>query len=885
MSEIVGEQWEKIAPHLDRALELDASELPQWLDTLERSEPEVAVALRELLALHAANCASGFMEGTALGPEALIGERIGCYTIEQLLGGGGMGSVWRGRRSDGKFEGQAAIKLLEQHALGPDGVGRVRHEASLLARLSHPHISRLFDVGVRENGQPYLILEYVEGRHIDHYCSELKLPLTQRLRLFCDVLDAVAHAHSQLIVHRDIKPSNVLVTDGGQIKLLDFGVAVFQPEALQRLQFALQDPKGLTPAYAAPEQMRGEPVSTAADVYSLGVLLHVLVTGIHPRAAPDSAATQRTYTTLVVPPSQRIGDAGERRCVRGDLDMIIAHALEDDPARRYSSAAAFAADIRAHLENRPVSARPGSRTYLARKFVKRHRVAAIAAVLMGMVLFGASVVTTLQMLDARQQRDFALKQLGRAEAINDFNEYIIIDSAAGGQAYGILSRAEHVLEREQLVDDNRVALMASVGWAYESQGYHDKGLPILTEAYRFSRQLSDPSIRAETACKLAPALAYGSSTKRSGQLIEEGLRELPQGPEFARARYYCLLFGRQVADLTGEMQLAVQRAQAAIQVAKQTPYVFAQGSAQARASEHLATALSSAGRFRDAIALYADAWNQKVKLGRDDSATGSVLLNNWSVALRDAGRPLDAEPLLRRSMELKAGFPEEPFSLANLASILVELGRPQEAAGYAEHACRVAKAVNNPKSLAQDQLWLAKAYRMQHDLTRATQMLDEAEVGLHSVFPPGHYLFGTLAAERALLAWERGERDAAHALFEQAIQITEQALLQGKASVQRLPSLLGQRAMMEVDATSYSTAEADARRALKLLGGDAQPGDYSSYAGRAHLALARALQGQGKAAEAREHAQEALRQLEKAVGSDHPDTRAAREISNTAPAP
>jgi serine/threonine-protein kinase len=192
MPEAVSELWKRVAPYLDRALELDAPELAQWLTTLDNSEPQLAVELREFLALHVANCVSGFMERSLLSPEALVGERIGPYTLVELLGRGGMGSVWRGRRSDGKFEGQAAIKLLERYALGRDAIDRVRHEASLLARLSDPHIARLFDAGVRENGQPYLILEFIDGLHIDRYCSEQRLPLMQRLRLFCDVLDAVA---------------------------------------------------------------------------------------------------------------------------------------------------------------------------------------------------------------------------------------------------------------------------------------------------------------------------------------------------------------------------------------------------------------------------------------------------------------------------------------------------------------------------------------------------------------------------------------------------------------------------------------------------------------------------------------------------------------------
>src|SRR5215831_3421247 len=264
--------WNELLPYLDEALELQDSQRDSWLAALAASHPRLAAELRQLLALHAANCASGFMERSPLGDGPLVGERIGAYTLERPLGRGGMGSVWLGRRSDGKYEGHVAIKLLDRRGLGTAAAEQIRHEASLLARLTHPNIARLFDAGVRENGQPYLILEYVEGEPIDRYSRVRALALAARLRLFLAVTDAVAHAHAQLIVHRDLKPSNVLVTPEGVVKLLDFGVAALQSEAAGPLQATAPETTGqpLTPGYASPEQLRGEPVAAASDVYSLG---------------------------------------------------------------------------------------------------------------------------------------------------------------------------------------------------------------------------------------------------------------------------------------------------------------------------------------------------------------------------------------------------------------------------------------------------------------------------------------------------------------------------------------------------------------------------------------------------------------------------------------
>jgi serine/threonine-protein kinase len=433
MTESRGRPWAEVSPFLDEALELDTQQREPWLAALAATEPVLAAELGELLALHAANRAAGFMERSASrSEESLTDQPIGPYTVERLLGRGGMGSVWLARRSDGKFEGQVAIKLLDRRGLGRDAAEQIKNEASLLAQLSHPHIARLFDAGVRENGQPYLILEYVAGERIDRYCAMRRLPLSARLRLFLGVLDAVAHAHSQLIVHRDLKPSNVLVTPEGGVKLLDFGVAALQP--LRQAQPSQSTPgaQALTPGYAAPEQLRGEPVSAASDVYALGVLLHVLVTRQHPYGSSDATHTQLIRATLAgesSPASGRITGAADRRRVRGDLDAIIARALNGEPGRRYATAAEFAADIRAFLGNFPVRARPTTRVYVAQKFVQRHWGGVLSVLLTLLVLIGATAITTLQMFEARRQRDFATTHA--LELVNEGIDVVQRSASAG----------------------------------------------------------------------------------------------------------------------------------------------------------------------------------------------------------------------------------------------------------------------------------------------------------------------------------------------------------------------------------------------------------------------------------------------------------------------
>jgi serine/threonine protein kinase len=368
--------WQ-VSPYLDEALELAPEDREPYLAELDKVQPEISRELRELLSLLVAVQSSGFLERSILTSDAsLIGKTIGAYFVERLLGRGGMGSVWLGRRSDEKFEGKVAIKILERRGLGQLAVTLIRHEATLLARLSHPHIARLFDAGVRENGQPYLILEFVEGRPIDQYCQRHALPLAKRLLLYLDVLDAVAYAQGQLIVHGDLKPSNVLVTEDGTTKLVDFGVATLRTDIYApSLENALAGPKALTPGYAPPEQLRGEPLSAAADVYALGVLLYLLLTGKHPFGAKASTSTQLVRASMSDDPphaSTQVADPIEQRRVRGDLDAIIARALDRDAARRYPMAADLAAEIRRFLGNFPIRARPPTRTYLLWKFSQRH---------------------------------------------------------------------------------------------------------------------------------------------------------------------------------------------------------------------------------------------------------------------------------------------------------------------------------------------------------------------------------------------------------------------------------------------------------------------------------------------------------------------------------
>src|SRR5215469_11635636 len=290
MSKLSPDQWQALSPHLDEALEMTDDERSTWLSSLQSENPTLAYQLEILLREHRELSEEGFLEASALelpGGSGLAGQVLGVYTLVSQIGHGGMGTVWLAERNDGRFERRVAVKVLNIALMGKGGEERFKREGRILGGLTHPHIAELIDAGVSLTGQPFLVLEYVEGEHIDRYCDQNRLDVMARVRLFLDALHAVAKTHANLIVHRDLKPSNILVRTDGEVKLLDFGIAKLLGGDGQTGEspLTLEGGRALTPEYAAPEQLKGEAVTTATDVYSSAVLLYVLLTGQHPAGA------------------------------------------------------------------------------------------------------------------------------------------------------------------------------------------------------------------------------------------------------------------------------------------------------------------------------------------------------------------------------------------------------------------------------------------------------------------------------------------------------------------------------------------------------------------------------------------------------------------------
>jgi len=422
------ERWQRLSPLLDVLLELAAPARAAQLELLRSQDPTLAAELENLLALEGGS--GDFMAEPLLErpgqPEA--GTLVGPYRMDSVLGEGGMGMVWLASRADGLYQRQVALKLLRPGLADPNLRLRFSREREILARLGHPNIARLLDAGFGSEGQPYLALEYVEGIPITDYCHAHGLAVEARLKLFLQVCDAVSHAHANLIVHRDLKPSNILVTPTGEARLLDFGIAKLLDDAEPAPGATRTEIRAFTLHYAAPEQVRGQVVTTRTDVYSLGVVLYELLAGSKPyrlRRQTDAEWEQAILAVEPLKPSQASQRASEgtrdtslearrlARRLRGDLDNIVLKALAKQPEQRYPSVEALALDLQRHLQGRPVHARPQSWTYLIRKYAQRHRWGLVASAAVAMLLLSALGASLWQ---GRQ----AVREATRAQVMQDF---------------------------------------------------------------------------------------------------------------------------------------------------------------------------------------------------------------------------------------------------------------------------------------------------------------------------------------------------------------------------------------------------------------------------------------------------------------------------------
>jgi len=733
------DRWRTLSPYLDEALEIRTVERGAWLASICARDASLGADLRSLLAEHDLVHESGFLDNPvpltsrAALTQSLAGQTIGAYRLVSLIGEGGMGSVWLAERCDGRFEGRAAVKLLNIALMGRAGQERFRREGTILARLTHPHIAHLIDAGVSQAGQPYLILEHVDGVSIDQYCDDHALCVEARIRLFLDVLHAVVHAHSNLIVHRDIKPANVLVSVDGRVKLLDFGVAKLierDPEwagvgSVGTSALTREGGTALTPEYAAPEQLAGGPVTTATDVYALGVLLYVLLSGQHPAgSALHSPATliqaivdaepKRLSDAIADNANAKGGLAGHaahcgttsgklRRLLRGDLDTIVAKALKKNAAERYGSVTALADDLRHYLRHEPISARPDTLAYRTGRFVRRHArgVAMTAAAVI--VLGGSTAFYTSRLAT---ERDRAQREAAKATKVSELMVGLLtgadpIANRATGEGptvRGLLDAGADQAQKELVNQPEVQAEMFTVlGRIYRRLGEFDKSQQLLERALIAGRTTygAEHVRLAQTLNDLGAVMTDRGDYASAGRSLEQALsmRRKLLGPEHADVAVTLVELGRVYQD-QGLNQLANPLLREALAIRRKV-----------LGEEHRETAVSlnavaSVLRLDGDLAEAESLLRQGLELNRRERgeyhANTGTSLHDLGVIAVTRGDYIAGEALFRQSLEtlrraLGDTHPTVAFAFNGLGHALAEQRRYDEAAAALDSALDIAR--------------------------------------------------------------------------------------------------------------------------------------------------------------------------------------------------
>ncbi len=650
------ERWQQIKVILDGALERDEPERAGFLEAACQGDDELR---REVESLAASEAEIGdFIETPVfrirldeVEPLA-AGERIGVWRIVREIGRGGMGAVYLAERADQEFEQRVAIKVVRRGMDTDEIVRRFRSERQILAHLDHPNIATLFDGGTTDDGRPYFVMEYVEGQPIDEFCDQRKLSVRQRLELFREVCSAVHFAHQNLIVHRDLKPGNILVTADGTPKLLDFGIAKLLDPAQEPFAFTRTELRPMTPEYASPEQVKGEPITTASDVYALGVLLYLLLTGQRPyRSTTDpQALADAICKTEPVRPSTAIARAGDaeapstetkllRRQVAGDLDNIVLMAMRKEPQRRYASVDQLSNDIERHLEGLPVIARKDTLGYRTRKFVGRHKVGVTLAAAVLLLIVGFGITVTVLWQRAERARE-------KAQAVSGFLQDLFAapnPKKSHGEEITVremLDQGSQKMDRSFTAQPEvRADLMSTIGQAYLSLGEWDEARQSFAVALNLHRKIlrrDDPQV-VDDLQNLASTLRRLGDDSAAEPLIRQALELQRQRGDTRNIEY-------------------------------------------ARGLANLATLLATKGDFDQAERLYKKALAIKEKLPNVDERDIAISLNNLGKLAHERGDLATAETYYQNSLairrKLAKGLPDPDVAVAlnNLATVLQDRG-------------------------------------------------------------------------------------------------------------------------------------------------------------------------------------------------------------------
>ncbi|MEL6442716.1 MAG: serine/threonine-protein kinase [Bacteroidota bacterium] len=827
------ERWARLTNLLGDALERAGAERAAYLREACADDPTLVAEVERLLTAHqAAESSQRFASGVFdLAPAALAEAAplpdIGPYRLVREIGRGGMGTVWLAERADGLFEQRVAVKLMRAGVVSEDQHRRFGAERRILARLDHPHIARLLDGGMTAPmpgvgvGQPYLVMEYVEGVPITTYCRERALPLADRLALFRTVCETVAYAHQNLVVHRDLKPSNIFVAndadgtpgpDKPTVKLLDFGIAklLTDEETLDASTPVTRTGQALmTPEYAAPEQVRGEAITTATDVYALGVVLYELLVGHRPYAIEDRSATAveravleaeptkpSTALRAASPPALAADPTRLARRLRGDLDTIVLKALRKEPERRYRSAADLADDLRRHAEGLPVTARPDTPGYRVRKFATRHRAGVAASVALAAALL-------LGLGGTLWQAQLAQTEAAKATAVNDFLVGML--AAADPTEEGRDVRVAALLDRAAADLDSSFAdqplveadLRATLGVVYTELGLYDEATTLLERALALLRQAHGPQHpqAIETQSRLGRLAVLQGAYAYADSLLTDALQATRHAPgDAARANLYSNLgYARYVlGDYAGSEEA---HREAVRLLEAQTPREEIE---IASALGNVAIVLSDLGQLEEATPiLERQVEIYRTHLGPDNSRLARALANLGSVYYDRALGP-EAVAVLTEAVDIStrvlgADNTERGWALGNLGSAFTLVGRAEEAETAFRESLGIYQATlgeDHPRT-AGAHLRLGRLIYLEGRLAEGMPHAERATAIWQAALPDDHPAIALGLMTMGEMHADRGAAVAAEAALREAYRIRRVALPEDHPDTAESASVLG----------------------------------------------------------------------------------------------
>jgi len=858
------QDWKRIEALLDVALLLEPGARQAWLDGLSGADRSLADPLRRLLEVSEADT-GGFMRhpvGLATldavaedidGDEA--GQLVGGYKLVGKLGVGGMSTVWLARDTVRVLNRMVALKL-PRFGWQPGVSERMQQERAILASLEHPGIARLYDAGSGEDGRPFIAMECIDGTPIDKHVRSSALRLPAVIDLVLQVADALAFAHGRLVVHRDIKPSNILVTRDGQAKLLDFGVArLLDNGVAARSELTQSQGRLMTPGYASPEQVAGQSITVASDVYSLGVVLYELLAGVRPyRLARQSAAAleEAILNSDIVPVSRQArADIPWRRELRGDLDCILAKALQRDPALRYGSIAEFADDLRRHLQGVPVRAQPERWSYFARKFIWRHRVGVSMLALLAATLIAGLSAVMWQAGQARQQaelaaaeRDNALRELRYAQATEEFIRLVLSEGLSQSRPLSEVLRhgEESILVRYASQPSLRGRLQLALAQLYSELEDPVRRERMIQEARNSAAQAADAELSDAAECVAGGEFFTKGMHERALAVFNERIASIESRADPAKfALQVCLPERSGAHRVMGQYKLAeddARRALALLDVASPGNYSKIIG-----LKSQIADALTLAGNMRQAVDEHRKLVDEHFASKAGRSSTGLYITNHYILSLARAGQVAEAYREYSRLLgllDMKENRIYAPL-IHNYARILVSMERFDDA----ERELKALVGSGGPEKNRSMGLfrWLFPSIIAceRQDWAGCLAKIAASEAAVQGKLMDHHSSHATHLWIRAWATARQGDRKTALALVESAMQKYTDAM-------DRNP-LMVRAGILHAEILEQEGRFADAERALAHALADAQQQskgfEHSEWIARALMARGQYQQRRG----------------------------------------